>query len=176
MASRRQSISATPMDDNIINFNEAKAKRIFEQAYEMQTNGFLDAAIALYSQSIEWYPTAKAYTFMGWAYAAKREYELAIEFCRCAIEIDPDYGNPYNDIGAYLIELGRPDESIEYLKKAIESEDYDCRFYPYYNLGKVYIDKNQIKKAIECFQQALDLKPEFYAARDELDRLTNRLN
>jgi Flp pilus assembly protein TadD len=32
--------------------------------------------------------------------------EEAIAECHRAIEIDPDFGNPYNDIGAYLIERG----------------------------------------------------------------------
>jgi hypothetical protein len=30
----------------------------------------------------------------------------AITECHHAIEVDPDFGNPYNDIGAYLIEQG----------------------------------------------------------------------
>jgi len=32
--------------------------------------------------------------------------------CKLAIGLDPDFGNPYNDIGAYLIELGQFDEAI----------------------------------------------------------------
>jgi tetratricopeptide (TPR) repeat protein len=30
----------------------------------------------------------------------------AIAECKKAVELDPDLGNPYNDIGAYLIEKG----------------------------------------------------------------------
>lgn len=160
----------------IIYFNEAKAKRLFRQAYELQTNGFIDAAINTYSKSLEWHPMAETFTFMAWAYASKRQYELAIELCRSAIQLNPEYGNPYNDIGAYLIELGRVDEAVEYLEKAIAAKVYDCRFYPYYNLGKVYIAKRMIRKAISCFEQAIQLKPEFIAAKTELEKLAGSLH
>jgi hypothetical protein len=36
-----------------------------------------------------------------------------------AIQVDPDFGNPYNDIGAYLINLGRHDEAMAWLEQAI---------------------------------------------------------
>ena len=51
-------------------------------------------------------PTAEAHTFLGWAYSFLGDYESAITECRNAIELDPDFGNPYNDIGAYLIQQG----------------------------------------------------------------------
>ena len=36
-----------------------------------------------------------------------------------AIAIDSDFGNPYNDIGASLIQLGEHDAAIPWLEKAI---------------------------------------------------------
>ena len=51
------------------------------------------------------YPTAEAYTFLGWTYHFQGRIEDAIAECKRAIEVDPEFGNPYNDIGAYLIEL-----------------------------------------------------------------------
>ena len=44
--------------------------------------------------------------------------EEAIEECHKAIAVDPTFGNPYNDIGAYLIEMGRLDEAIPWLERA----------------------------------------------------------
>jgi len=156
---------------NVISFNKAKAQKVFEEAYGMQINGFVDAAIDLYTRSIDLYPTAKAYTFLAWAHASRREYELAIEFCKIAIEIDPDYGNPYNDAGAYLIELNRPLEARPYLEKAIKAKNYDYRFYPYYNLGKLHLMSKNYESAHRCFEKAVHLKPEFQAAQAELEKL-----
>ena len=42
----------------------------------------------------------------------------AIAECKIAIAVDPDFGNPYNDIGAYLIELGREEEAVTWLERA----------------------------------------------------------
>ena len=51
-------------------------------------------------------------------------YDVAIEEAKRAIDLDPKYGNPYNDIGVYLIELGRWDESIPWLQKAMAATRY----------------------------------------------------
>ncbi|HXP45774.1 MAG TPA: tetratricopeptide repeat protein, partial [Terriglobales bacterium] len=79
------------------------AVEYFQQAYERQMHGEYDEAIALYTQSIEAYPTAEAYTFRGWSYSFLGDHERAIAECLEAIRVDPEFGNPYNDIGAYLI-------------------------------------------------------------------------
>jgi len=81
----------------------------FQKAYREQMRGALDQAVVLYTKSIELHPTAEAYTFRGWTYSFMGKYEEAIGECHKAIEVDPEFGNPYNDIGAYLIELGRLD-------------------------------------------------------------------
>src|SRR5262249_7657354 len=63
-------------------------------------------------------PTAEAHTFLGWALSYQGKHEEAIAECKRAIAVDPSFGNPYNDIGAYLIELGRGDEAVEWLGRA----------------------------------------------------------
>jgi Tfp pilus assembly protein PilF len=54
----------------------------------------------------------------------------AIAECHRAIEIDPSFGNPYNDIGAYLIAKGELDEAVPWLEKAKTAPRYDPRHYP----------------------------------------------
>ena len=83
---------------------QQQAKILFEQGYRHQRKGELGDAIELYKRSIAMFATAEAYTFLGWSYSMMRRYDDAIEMCHKAIELDPDYGNPYNDIGAYLLE------------------------------------------------------------------------
>jgi len=124
-----------------------KAMEFFKQAYDKQVEGEYREAIELYSKSIDAYPTAEAYTFRGWAYSYLDDYEQAISDCKQAIEIDPQFGNPYNDIGAYLIESDRPDEAIEWLERAIVAKRYESRCYPHYNLGRVYELRRDWKRA-----------------------------
>src|SRR2546430_7197875 len=53
----------------------------------------------LYQQSIDVHPTAEAHTFLGWTLSFQGRLEEATRECLKAIEVDPDFGNPYNDIG-----------------------------------------------------------------------------
>ena len=46
-----------------------EALRYFQEAYEAQMRGDLDEAAALYTQSVQAYPTAEAHTFLGWTYS-----------------------------------------------------------------------------------------------------------
>ena len=62
----------------------------------------------------------------------------AIEECHKAIAQDPDFGNPYNDIGAYLIEKGELDEAIVWFQKALQARRYESPAFPHLNLGRVY--------------------------------------
>src|SRR5580700_134933 len=92
----------------------------FQKAYELQMQGEYQQAIELYSRSIDAFATAEAYTFRGWTYSFLGDYDRAIAECLQAIQLDPEFGNPYNDIGAYLIEQEKWDEAIPWWQKAKE--------------------------------------------------------
>jgi tetratricopeptide (TPR) repeat protein len=153
-----------------------KAMEFFKQAYDKQVEGEYREAIELYSKSIDAYPTAEAYTFRGWAYSYLDDYEQAISDCKQAIEIDPQFGNPYNDIGAYLIESDRPDEAIEWLERAIVAKRYESRCYPHYNLGRVYELRRDWKRAKECYERAMAENAEYIAPARALKRLAAMFN
>jgi tetratricopeptide (TPR) repeat protein len=78
-----------------------------QEAYEAQMEGDYDRAVELYGESLALHPTAEAHTFLGWTFHFQGKIREAIAECERAIEVDPDFGNPYNDIGAYLIGLER---------------------------------------------------------------------
>jgi len=153
-----------------------KAAELFQCAFHAQMNGELDTAVALYKQSIEAYPTAEAHTFLGWTYSFQGSLADAIAECKKAIEVDPDFGNPYNDIGAYLIELGQLDEAIPWLEKASRAPRYEAPHYPHFNLGRVYVAKEMYNRAIEEFGNALGLRPDYEIARKAIDALKIKLN
>src|ERR1700729_2153230 len=111
------------------------------QAYRAQMDGDYDAAVVLYKNSLELCPTAEAHTFLGWTYHFQGKVHDAIAECKRAIGVDPDFGNPYNDIGSFLIELGRFDEAIHWLVRATEAPRYEPRHFAYFNLGRAYLAK-----------------------------------
>ncbi|HCM43146.1 MAG TPA: hypothetical protein DIS66_07550 [Candidatus Omnitrophica bacterium] len=138
--------------------------------------GQMDEAIKLYQQSIEIFPTAEAHTFLGWAYSFKGRLEDAIAECQKAIEVDPDFGNPYNDIGAYLIELGQYDEALPWLEQATQAKRYDAYFYAHYNMGRVWEQKGNWMRALSCYQEAYRLNPDYTLAERAMIRVRAKLN
>ncbi len=153
-----------------------EAMKLFEEAYKYHMLGDLDKAIELYRKSIDIYPTAEAWTFLGWAYSMRGNYEGAIEACKKAIEIDPDFGNPYNDIGSYLIELGQLDEAIEWLEKAKRAKRYEPRHYPYINLAKVYMLKGKLYDALREIEEAIKIRPDYKPAHMLRHQILGMLN
>jgi Tfp pilus assembly protein PilF len=138
--------------------------------------GELEEAVALYKKSLDMHPTAEAHTFLGWTYSFMGRLDDAIEECHHAIETDPDFGNPYNDIGAYLIEKGQFDEAIPWFERAMKAPRYESPAFPHLNLGRVYEKKSDWSKAIECYKRALALNPNYALAKKSLARLISMLN
>ena len=147
------------------------AKEFFRNAYQLQMQGDFELAAQLYRRSIELHPTAEAHTFLGWAYHYQGKIDEAIAECKKAIQLDPSYGNPYNDIGAYLIERGDHDQAIPWLEQAIASPRYEAYHYPWYNLGRVYAAQESYSKARECFRKSLEIEPSYALAEEALHKL-----
>ena len=136
----------------------------------------LGGAIRLYTKSIETFPTAEAYTFRGWAYQAMGRLDDAIAECKRAIAVDPSFGNPYNDIGAYLMAKGELDEAIGWLEQATRAPRYEPRHFPHMNLGRLYEAKGMFSRAIAEFERALSFEPNEPTCTAMLQRLRTMLN
>jgi tetratricopeptide (TPR) repeat protein len=153
-----------------------KAQQLFQQAYECQVAGRYARAIRLYQESIAVYPTAEAHTFLGWTYSFQDRLDDAIAACYKAIEVDPDFGNPYNDIGVYLMQKGQHDEAIPWLEKAKQALRYEPRHYPYLNMGRIYLAKGDWLKALKELEKAVEIMPSDVGSRKMLAELRGRLN
>ena len=153
-----------------------RALELWNEAMRFHMNRDLERAVELYTQSIEVFPTAEAYTFRGWAFEGMGRIDDAIAECRRAIEVDPSFGNPYNDIGAYLIAKGELDEAVPWLEKAKTAPRYDPRHYPFMNLGRIYAAKGMVKRAIDEFEGALAFAPGDPACESALQQLRALLN
>ena len=151
------------------------AQDYFELAYEMQMGSDLERAVYYYQRSIDCMPSPEAYTFMAWAVSLRGEFESAIDLCRQAIALDSDFGNPWNDIGAYLLAMGRWRDAIPFLEQALRSPRYLTYHYAHYNLGRAYEKLTDFDRARRKYQDALALEPDYALARTALERLERRL-
>ncbi len=147
------------------------AQDLFKEAYEFQMEGEFETAIELYQRSILAYPTAEAYTFLGLTYREQGRLDDAIAECKKAIQVDPDFGNPYNDIGVYLIEKCQHEEAIPWLEKALEAKRNENPHYARCNLGRTYVALEMFKKAREEFEASLRLCPDYAPASEGLRML-----
>jgi tetratricopeptide (TPR) repeat protein len=137
--------------------DQERALELIGEAMQHQMAQNFDEAIRLYRESIALYPTADAHTYLGWAYSFQGRLNEAIAQCEIAINLDPEFGNPYNDIGVYLMQQERLDDAIPWLERAKSAKRYEPRHFPYINLGRIYLTKGMIQKALEEFRGALKL-------------------
>lgn len=153
-----------------------EAMLLFRQAYEHQMKGELEEAIELYQNSIRVFPTAESHTFLGWTYSFMGQWDEAIQECLKAIEVDPTFGNPYNDIGAYLVEKDLLDKAIPWFERAFKAPRYENYCFPHFNLGRVYERKKNYRGALEEYRKALAENPQHVGALQSLRRLQAMMN
>jgi Tfp pilus assembly protein PilF len=153
-----------------------RARELWELGTQRLTEGHAQQAIELFEQSIAAKPTAEGYTFRGWALSYLGRLTEATEDCKRAIALDPDFGNPYNDIGVYLMQQGNLDEAVPWLERAKQAKRYEPRHYPYSNLGSIYERKGRWREAAREYEEALRLEPRHLPARKGLARLRAQVN
>ena len=153
-----------------------EAIELFTRAFEAQQVKDYEEAIELYKRSIAVYPTAEAHTFLGWVYSFQERYDEAIEECLEAIRVDSTFGNPYNDIGSYLVAQGDLYGSVKWFKLALLAPRYEARAFPHMNLGRVYEQRNRLLDAAKHYGLALEQEPSYKQAMIAMRRLQAKLN
>ena len=152
------------------------AKQLFHEAYEAQRAENYEQAIDLYQQSIAIHPTAEAHTFLGWVYSFQQRYDEAIAECLEAIRVDETLGNPYNDIGSYLLAKGDTYGSVRWFKRALLAPRYESYAFPHFNLGRVYESRKRYLDAAKHYGLALEQNPDFTEAAVSLRRIQGKVN
>lgn len=155
---------------------QVEAEQYFALGQERFAVGDIEDAVAYFETALHLFPTAPAHTALGIAHAARGDWEAAIEQCRSAIALDPDLGNPHNDLGVYLIEQGRLEEALPYLEQAILAPVYDCRNYPHYHRGRILERQARFTEARDAYRESLDICGDWEPARAAFHRTLGRLN
>ena len=163
-------------DDDSSSGPKHEAIELFKRAFEAQQVEDYDEAIELYQRSISTYPTAEAHTFLGWVYSFQHRYTEAIEECLEAIRVDATFGNPYNDIGSYLVAQGDLYNSVKWFKRALLATRYESYAFPHMNLGRVYEQRGRLLEAARHYGLALEQEPGYTQAAIALRKLQARLN
>lgn len=84
--------------------------------------------------------------------------EEAVNYYKAAIDIDPEYGLAYGNLGLAYQKLGRNAEALWADRKAIALANGNSantvRAGAYYNMGRIYEAGKQYANALRCYQQA----------------------
>jgi tetratricopeptide (TPR) repeat protein len=136
-----------------------RAQKLLAQGLEAVALGHFSVARERFQRSAETFATADAFTYWGWMEFKLGDTDSALELCHKAIELDPEFGNPYNDIGSYLFTQGKLDDAIPWLEQAVKAKRYEPRQFPHINLGRIYQQKGMPLRAIEEFRKALSFAP-----------------
>ncbi|MEM7246697.1 MAG: tetratricopeptide repeat protein [Acidobacteriota bacterium] len=149
----------------------AEARRLFRMAYARQLEGQPEHARVLFEKSLRLHPTAEAHVHLAWALATDGQLEDALDHCRDAMQLEPEFPNAWNDMGAYLIEMEEPEQALFFLKRATTMRQYSTRSFPHYNLHRAYLALGDRNRAIRHLDQALEADPDFGPALSALAEL-----
>jgi len=147
------------------------ATALWKEGLEHQLDGQIPEAVKLYQASLALRATPEAHTFLGWTYSFEGRLNEAIAECRKAIEVDPEFGNPYNDIGAYLVELDREEEAVAWFTQAKRAGRYENPQFPYLNLARIHISNDDLGSALMELQIAELLAPEDERVLQQINRV-----
>jgi adenylate cyclase len=100
-----------------------------------------------------------SHALLGSVYSMMKQHEKAIVAGGRSIELDPNVADINVIFGQTLNYAGRPDEGMEYIKKAIRLNPYPPYFY-FSNLGESYQQRGQPEAALTEYKKALQLAPQ----------------
>ena len=139
-----------------------------------------EKAIALYQSIItQRSDLVWAHHFLGDALRNTQQWEAACQAYRNAISLKPDFFWSYLFLGDCAKELQQWEEVITAHQRAVELKPETTNLNnnigeAYYQVGKKYIEQNQLEKAVQCYQQALERqhsqKQAYYDLREAIAR------
>ncbi len=138
---------------------EEKEIDFLQMAHRLMNEHNYRQAIFYFQKAIDFNPSASNYTLIAWANSAAGEIETAKSFYFKAIQKDPDFGAPYNDLGTLCLQEERYAIALSWFEKAKKASNYQNREFPYINSGRAYLGLNQPEEALKEFKKATHFAP-----------------
>ncbi len=118
----------------------------------------------------------KANFGLGLTYLERGEQEKANNILNRLVKLDAtfdaEHKHLFNEFGINLRKNKLLDESITYYQRAEELAKEDENLY--YNMARVYFDKQEMDKVAECLQKALKINKNFEAAQKFIDYMKKK--
>jgi Flp pilus assembly protein TadD len=105
---------------------------------------------------------------LGLAYALSGNYDSAIDAYEQAIAAGSNAPKLYNNLGIAYVQRRRYVDAFNTFKKATDEPR------AYNNLGVAFLGVNSAKKAVVCFEKAIELSPQYYEKASENLRIARQ--
>jgi tetratricopeptide (TPR) repeat protein len=110
------------------------------------------------------YPKEKRVHFsLAIYYSDRKSYDKAIEQYNKVLMLDSNYGSALNGLAYTYAEMGEYEKAIEYFTKYAAASPGDPN--PFASMAELYFKMGRLDESIEKFKHALDIKPDFDAAK-----------
>jgi protein-L-isoaspartate O-methyltransferase len=139
---------------------ERLADDLFRMGHLLLQMGIHELAAEHQGEAFRLAPTAESATFLGWALSEMDDAWGALGWCRKAIETDAALGNPWNDIGAILMQMDQPAAAVPWLAAATRSQRYDAPGHPWSNLARAHEAMGHRMAAYHAARTALEHAPD----------------
>jgi tetratricopeptide (TPR) repeat protein len=134
-----------------------------ENTFALFNKGNLLSNLERYAEAIPVYheyleneqDSFEAMTYLAECYEHCDNIVLAKKYYREAIDLAPEFADPWFGLGVIELNAGNPDDALIYFRKAVRLDDENPEFW--YLLGKAHYVKNELKSSLSCFREALKI-------------------
>lgn len=134
--------------------------------------GNLQQAAELYQKALAAVPdSVGARVNLANLYLKVGNVEPAVELLKQAADLADDNADIHNRYGLVLLQLGRYSEAIPQFERMVAlTKGKEGAHIAYHNLGTALEGAGRNSEAVQCYQKALALKPDFAPAQRSLQR------
>jgi len=147
-------------------------RNYFQYGLELSEQGFDPAALVAFQRVVKSDPSAMTYYNLGTLYMRLGQPVVAKGAFEHALELQPDYPEASNTLGALLAQSGDVPGAIARFRASLKTKpDYADALN---NLGYALFQAGQASEAQDLYQKALKLQPDFPEAFNNLGILFGR--
>ena len=106
--------------------------------------------------------SAQIQSTLAAVYKYQGDLTNSIRHAKCALEINANLPDTWNNLGSSLRAIGQWDDAVLALNEAIARQPKFAL--ALYNLGNAYLEKRDLKTAIHYYDRALDADPSYASA------------
>ncbi|MFT5708408.1 MAG: type IV pilus assembly protein PilF, partial [Oceanospirillaceae bacterium] len=144
-------------DPNEVDKSE-KSKKSTDVAIEYFKSGDNVSARNWLQKAIKYDNTyGRAYSVLGTVFQSEKEWELAEQYFKKSIVVEPGSAMFHNNYGAFLYQRKKYGQACKELEIATKDPFYNLRASALNNLGRCFEALNEQAKATKAFQRSINL-------------------